>query len=119
MSRVELFLVKIIPWWGASLLANVSIMFVEYYNRVSPGGWASALPYTITPIVIAQWCLWRSFSGGPHWMTAWAVFTLGNAVMRLVAVAAFGPDKVGNWYLTSAGVAIMIIGSLTLKRGLA
>lgn len=106
------------PWWIASLIANVAVIGCEYFNRTSPGGWENALPKTFLLIVIAQWGLYQAFVGAPHWLTAWAVFTLGNAVMRIAAVNLFMGSEVGNWFYAAAGIAVMIAGSLVLKLGL-
>ena len=107
-----------LPWWLASLLSNVCIMVVEYANHLGgAGSWARTLPRTFVPIVIAQWCLYRAYSGAPNWLAAWAVFTLGNSVARVVGVAALAPTQVGNWYAVLGGVGVMMAGSLLLKSG--
>lgn len=108
-----------IPWWAASLIANFCIMGVEYLNHV--GGYGSywqTLLRTGPLIIVAQWGLYRAFSESSHWLTAWAVFTLGNAVMRVVAVSTFTNGQVGSLAQVCVGVAIMIGGSLVLKGGL-
>lgn len=102
------------------MISNVAIIYVEFVNRTSPGSWIDALPRTAIPIILAQWCLWRAFSGAPHWMLGWAFFTVGNAVMRCGAIALIGTeaDQVGNWWIVTAGVAGMILCSFIVKRGL-
>ncbi len=105
------------PWWVASLLSNVAIMYVEHMNRGATGGWISILPQTAVPIIFAQWCLYRAFNGAPHWLMAWAVFAVGNAVMRLGLVAVIG-EKVSSWPLAIASVAIMLGGSMLMKTAL-
>lgn len=105
-------------WWLASLIANVSIIFTEYTNRAHPGGWTEALPYTFLPIVLAQWCLWLSFSGAPHWLTAWAVFTVGNSVMRVGGVYVMSGHEVTSWSHALLGITVMIGGAFLVKEGL-
>lgn len=111
-------LMIVFPWWAASLLSNVVIIATEHINRHATAGWLSVLPQTLPLIVIAQFCLFRAFNGAPHWMWAWAVFALGNATMRLVAVGMFGTDGMGNWLRVIAGVVIMLGGALFMKSGL-
>lgn len=105
------------PWWVASLISNVAIIFTEYTNRSADGGWESALPRTILPIVLAQWCLFHSFNGAPHWFAAWAFFTVGNSIMRVGAVYFFG-GSVGSWTHITLGVTVMVGGAFLMKEGL-
>lgn len=105
-------------WWIASLVSNVAIIATEYLNRHATGGWLSVLPQTFPLIVVAQFCLFLAFNGAPHWFTAWAFFTIGNSVMRVGAVAVQSDHGVGNWWLVSAGVFVMVGGSGLLKTGL-
>ena len=108
-----------IPWWACSILSNVSIIAVEYLNRYSGGGsWLLALRYTWPLIILAQWCLWRSWSAAPHWLTAWMVFTVGNSLMRVAAVGLFGAGEVASWHRVVAGIGTMVLGSFILKGGL-
>ncbi len=104
-------------WWVASLISNVAIILTEYLNRHATGGWTSVLPQTAPLIILAQFCLFRAFNDAPHWFTAWAVFTVGNSIMRVSAVGLFG-EKVGNWPLAAASIAIMMGGAFILKTAL-
>lgn len=107
------------PWWVASLLANICIMGVEYFNHAGGyGSWMRTLPRTGPLILVAQWGLYRAFSESPNWMMAWAVFTLGNAVMRVAANAVLAGNQIGSWLHVLTGVAVMMLGSLVLKGGL-
>ena len=106
-----------LPWWAASILSNVAIMYVEHTNRGATGGWLSVLPLTFIPIVVAQFCLFRAFNGAPHWLYAWAVFAVGNAVMRLGLVKVLG-EQVGSWPLALAAVTIIMLGSVLMKTAL-
>lgn len=108
----------LLPWWVASLISNVMIIYVEAVNRGCPDTWVQALPRTAIPILIAQWCLWRGFSGAPHWLIAWAFFTVGNAVMRVGAISLIGTDKVNNWGVVLVGIVGMILSSFVMKKGL-
>ncbi len=105
-------------WWVASLISNGAIIFTEYTNRSATGGWASALPYTFLPIMLAQFCLFRAFNGAPNWFMAWIVFTIGNAVMRVAAVQVMAGHEVKSWAFSLLGIAVMIGGSFILKVGL-
>ena len=108
-----------IPWWACSLLSNAAIIGVEYLNRYSGGGsWLAALRFTWPLIILAQWCLWRSWSAAPHWLTAWMVFTVGNSVVRVLAVGIFGAGEVAAWHRVVLGIATMMAGSFILKGGL-
>lgn len=107
-----------LPWWLASLVANVAIIATEYLNRTAPGGWTSVLPQTAPLIIVAQWCLFVTWRDAPHWLVAWIGFAVGSSVMRLVAVRFAGDDEVENWPLVAACVAGMLACSYGLKRGI-
>ena len=104
-------------WWVASLISNLAIICTEYLNRTATGGWVTVLPQTAPLIIVAQFCLFRAFNGAPHWMLAWAVFTVGNSIMRVAAVGLFG-DKVSNWPLASFAIGIMMGGAFLMKTAL-
>jgi len=106
------------PWWVFSLLANVSIMFVEAtYARSAGGTWALLVPRVALPIILSQYCLFRAFSGASHWFAAWAFFSVSNSLLRTASVYYTGHD-VGNWSLVVAGIATMFGGTFLLKSGL-
>jgi hypothetical protein len=105
------------PWWIYSLVSNVAIIATEYTNRVATGNWLSVLPTTIPMIIIAQYCLFRTFNDAPHWFIAWGVFTVGNSVARVMGVGFFG-ESVANWPLAMAAIGVMMAGALLLKRAL-
>ena len=107
-----------VHWVVACLISNVAIMAVEYINRVTPGGWHHAIPKTVLLIIVAQWALYTAWSQAPHWFSAWIVFSLGNTVMRIVAVHLGASDEVGSWPYVLAGIALMVCGSLIVKMGL-
>lgn len=105
------------PWWIASIISNVAIIWTEYQNRNALGGWVSVLPITGPAILVAQYCLFRAFNDAPHWFLAWVVFTVGNSIMRVSAVGFFG-DKVGNWPLALTSITIMIGAAFMMKTAL-
>lgn len=104
-------------WWIASLISNVAIIWTEYINRHATGTWASVLPQTFFLIVIAQYCLFRAFNGASHWFMAWAVFTVGNSIMRVSAVGLMG-EEVKSWPLALAAIAVMMGGAFLMKTAL-
>lgn len=107
------------PWWVPSLVANACIIATEYLNASAKGGWASVLPRTAVLIVVAQYCLFKSFNGAPHWLVAWAVFTIGNSGMRVAWVSlAGGEHSVGSWTHALLGITVMIGGAFLVKEGL-
>ena len=104
-------------WWVASLVSNVCIISTEYLNRTSTDGWVEVLPRTMPLIILAQFCIFRTFNGAPHWMLAWVVFAIGNAAMRVVVVQATG-QPIGSWPLVLGGMVVMVGGGFILKLGL-
>lgn len=107
------------PWWMASILANVCIMGVEYFNHAGQyGSWLRTLPRTGPLILVAQWGLYHAFSHSPNWLMAWAVFTVGNAVLRVGANAWLAGNQIASWWHVIIGVAVMLTGSLVMKGGL-
>lgn len=102
-------------WWMASILANVCIAAVEYFNRTA--GFATfghALITTAPFIVAAQYGLFRAWDGAPSLMFAWAFFTLGNTLFRLVSVHWFvGGEHVG--WQTLLGVSLIFGGAAVIK----
>lgn len=106
------------PWYAAAVVSSLCIMVVEYVNRHTDGGFIDALPYTVVPIVLAQWCLFHAWSGAPHWLTAWAVFAVGSSMMRVVAVHLFAGHEVSSWPFITAGITVMLVGSQLVKEGL-
>lgn len=106
-------------WWVASLISNAAIIATEYLNRHHDGSWLEVLPKTLPLIILAQFCLFRAFNGAPHWMIAWAFFTVGNSFMRVGAVYLLAGQGVASWPNVGVGVSIMILGGFVIKRGLA
>ena len=105
-------------WWIASLISNLAIICTEYLNRTGDGGWVSVLPRTVPLIIVAQFCLFRAFNGAPNWMVAWMVFSIGNAIMRVVAVNFMAGHEVGNWYYALTGIGVMMAGGFLVKNGM-
>ncbi len=105
------------PWWIYSLVSNGAIIATEYTNRTATGGWVSVLPTTAPLIILAQYCLFRTFNDAPHWFVAWAVFTIGNSIVRVAGVGLFG-ERVANWPLAIMSIGVMMGGALLLKRAL-
>ena len=106
------------PWYAAAVLASFCIMVVEYVNRHADGTFLSMLPYTLVPIMLAQWCLFTTWNGAPHWLTAWAVFAVGSSMMRVMAVHLFAGQEVTSWPFIMAGITVMLVGSQLVKEGL-
>ncbi len=106
------------PWYVASLLSNVCIMYVEYMNRGAAGTFWQTLPYTAVPIVLAQWCLFHTWNNAPHWMVAWVVFAIGSSIMRVGAVYLGAGDEISQWPHVLLGVTVMLAGALLVKEGL-
>jgi hypothetical protein len=97
----------------------MAIMGVEYFNHAGDyGSWSRTLLRTGPLIVVAQWALYRSFSGAEHWLLAAAVFTLGNAGFRLISASVLTAGQIGSWPQVLAGSAAMVVGALILKGGL-
>lgn len=111
-------MIALVPWWVFSLVSNVAIIFTEYSNRTIDGGWTAALPITIVPIVLAQFCLYHSFNGAPHWMLAWATFTVANSIMRVAMVHFFG-GEIASIHHVVLGCCVMVGGAFLMKEGLA
>lgn len=106
------------PFWVASLVSNACIMVVEYTNRYGDyGSYPATLLRTAPFIIVAQWGLYEAWRGAPSWFIAWIVFSIGNSLMRIVAVYVFEHQGVGNWWLTTLGVGLMVAASYAIKRG--
>ena len=105
-----------ITWWMASLLANVNIAVVEYMNR-SGGydGFWNTLVRTSPFILLAQYGLYKCWVGAPSFMLAWAFFTMGNLVLRLLS----NHYMVGEGLSVSAaaGVCLVVGGVALVKMG--
>ena len=110
-----------LPWWLGGLVANVFIQCVEYLNRhhgEPDDNFLDQLWVTWPLILVAQYGLWCSFRGAPHWLLAWGVFTVGNAVMRLGLVGLTG-QPITSWGYVTFGVSLILLGGLVMKEGLA
>lgn len=105
-----------IPWWGASLVSNATIVAVEYMNRT--GGYPTfghALLRTAPLILVMQWGLFRAWSGAPTMLLAWAFFVAGNTVARLLSVQFLVPgERVSTQELVATAV---IVGGVFLMKG--
>lgn len=106
------------PWYLASLLANLCIIVVEYINRETVGGFSQALLRTFPFIFVAQWCLFTAWNGAPHWLTAWVVFAIGNSLMRVLTVHVSAGHEVTSWPLAALGIGGMLASALVVKEGL-
>ena len=104
------------PWWIASILANVAIAAVEYCNRMSgvhDSNLWDTLKMTAPMILIAQIGLYFAWRDAPSMMFAWAFFSVGNSLIRLASTYFLVGEPVG--WLTVAGVSLMFGGALLVK----
>lgn len=108
-----------LPWWAWSVAASCSVIAVEYLNHHARTGsaWLPTLAWTLAPIVLAQYGLFRSWSEAPHWFVAWVAFSLGTATIRVATVAAVSSGQVESWSLTLLGVLVMWGGALLVHVG--
>lgn len=108
----------LLPWWTYGLIANLAIARIEYVNVSAGAGasWVATLPSTALWIVLAQWALFRSFSGAPGGLlVAWAAFALGNSAVRLACQAwMHGAIPALHAWL---GVGLVVLGTFVIKFG--
>lgn len=103
-------------WWMWSGVANILIMGLEYSYRTKLfDSFLQGLPYMIVPLLIMQFALSMSFKGAPTYMLAWAVLTVGNAVLRVGSNHFFVQEHF-NWMI-ALGVAGMIGCGFLIKYG--
>ncbi len=103
-------------WWAASILANFAIAVVEYLNRV--GGYPDFLRAVMVTgpfIVAAQFGLFYAWRDAPSFMFAWAFFTAGNLLLRLISAQLMIGEPL-TWP-TIAGVSAMLAGAYLVKIG--
>jgi len=105
-----------VSWVLWSLIANVSVLSIEYANRKDYfEGFINGLPYMIWPIMIAQVGLYYCFRDAPSYMMAWAVFTVGNAILRVISNSVLLNEQL-NW-MVGIGVVGMVGCAFLIKQG--
>ena len=102
-------------WWMASIIANLCVARVEYVNRITAGGFFEALGQNWWAIALMQWGLYRCWSGAPSFMFAWAFFTVGNMLLRLMTARVFLEEPI-SW-ITLAGVSLAFLAAYLVKIG--
>ena len=106
----------LVPWWAASLIANVCITRIEFLNRTLPyRDWLQVLPHTWWLILLAQWGLWNAWTGAPSMMVAWVWFTAMNNAMRLGSAQWAVGEPPG--VLTTIGAILMFVAAWLVKVG--
>jgi hypothetical protein len=105
-----------VPWYCWGILANVFIALIEYQNRVGgSSSYLGTLQTTWWMIFVAQCGLFYAWRCAPSMMLAWAAFTLGNTVVRMVSVQ-WAVHEPPSW-ATIGGVAVMVLGAFMVKAG--
>jgi hypothetical protein len=99
------------------MIANVAITATEYLNRTAGyETFGQAILRTGPLVMAAQWGLWRSWSDAPSFLTAWAAFTLGGAVLRLLSVHFLVGERL-TW-TAFAGVSLVMLGGQLVRQGI-
>lgn len=105
-----------LPWWAASLVANVAIQWIEYANRTSPSPNFLATFYKTWPaVLLAQWALFLAFRGSPTWLIGWCWFTFMNCMMR-VGASWYVAGEVPSW-ITLGGCVVISVGAFLVSWG--
>ena len=103
-------------WWVASIVANITITVIEYLNRAGQfDSFGEALIRTGPFILVAQWGLFYAWRDAPSFMFAWAFFTVGNSLMRLVSAQFVIGEPMS--LTTLFGVSLMFGGAYFVKVG--
>lgn len=103
-------------WIVTALLANAIIVTIEYTYRTQAFAWSAWLLVGLAlRIAFMQWCLWYTWHNAPSLLTAWAVFTTGNLVLRIVNAALFVGEPLS--LMTTVGVACVAMGVVFTKMG--
>ncbi len=106
-----------VPWYVWSLIANVSVAYVEYINRV--GGyshvfeaWKTTAPY----FLLAQVGFFYAWRDAPSFMYAWAFFTTVGMGLRLLSARFLVGDQltVNVWI----GVMLILLGGHFVRQGI-
>ncbi len=105
-----------VPWWAASLVANGFIFRIEMLNRISKAEtFIDQLGLIWWMILIAQWGLFRAWSGAPSFMLAWAWFTSMNLLLRVISTHYFVGEPM-NLYVW-VGTSLIFGGMIVVKAG--
>ncbi len=104
------------PWWAASILANFTIAAIEGLNRNAGfTNFGNAIVCTMPLIFAAQYGLFYAWRDAPSMMMAWAFFTAGNSVLRLLSVQYYAGEPLN--VTTLAGTAVIFFGAWIVKQG--
>jgi hypothetical protein len=106
-----------LPWWAWSVVANVAIAGIEFTNRT--GGFANpgqAFNRTWVLILISQAGLFYSWRYAPSFMWAWAVFTSGNIILRVLS-SHFLVGETLTWKV-GLGVILVLAGGQFVREGI-
>lgn len=96
---------------GAALLIQV----IEYLNRTRGGGFFNVLLWTGPLIMGAQYLLYYGWHHAKTAIGAWVAFSLLCALMRLVAVYLFYPEKLNARQVV--GTLVIMLGAWVSTRG--
>lgn len=102
-------------WILALMLSNVTIAMIETMNRQAAGNFLQQIWQTGPLILVAQFGLFIGFRDAPTMMMGWAVFTVGNSLVRLANVQFVVGEPLS--LMTLVGVAVMIVGGMLVKVG--
>lgn len=95
------------------LLANGAVAVTEHtYRAAHFASFWQALPWLALPIVCAQWSLFEGFRAAPNLIYAGILFSVINAVFRIVNSTILG-EGVSVWQ--AAAVALVILSSFLGK----
>ena len=106
-----------IPWVAWSILANVAIAATEFLNRTGNYEHAGqAFAHTAGLIVLAQIGLFYAWRDAPTFLTAWAVFTVGNIGLRLLSAHFLIGERLSLGVLI--GVGLIVLGGHFVRNGI-
>lgn len=110
-------LLNSIPWFAWSIIANFAIAGTEYLNRT--GGYnhaGEAFARTAPLIFIAQVGLFYAWRDAPAFMTAWAFFTVGNIMLRVLSSHFMVGERLT--LDVAFGIAMVVMGGHLVRQGM-
>jgi drug/metabolite transporter (DMT)-like permease len=102
-----------LPWYIYSVIASLGAVFVEFLYRTKTfNSFLQSLPAIIPIAIVIQFGLYHSFRDASSFLLSWAVFSLFNAIIRVIANHYLG--EYFGWK-TFLGIILMLLGVLLIK----